>query len=351
MTVSTDAAAPEEGSRGAIGSIDAAGGAQPAAHGRVPDFFIVGHEKCGTTALDMMLKEHPRIFLPEVKEQRFFAPELRGGRGRRRDLDAARPHTFERYCQLFAAAGDDQLAGDVSPQYLRSHDAAGRIAAARPDARIIAIVREPASFLRSFHLQWVQNNDETEKNLRRALQLEPARREGKHIPRRCPVPQHLFYSEHVRYVEQLQRFHSVFAAEQILVLVYEDFRRDNAATVREVLRFLGLDDDAPISSVETKPLRTVRSFWLKRLAEASRMARQNPAAASTFGRTVNALTPRPLRSEAFRRRWRTLVYKDADAPDPELMLELRLRFKPEVVALSDYLGRDLISEWGYDDLN
>ncbi|HEY1449738.1 MAG TPA: sulfotransferase [Solirubrobacteraceae bacterium] len=352
MTVSADSAPPGEGSQGAGGQVSApGGGSDPTGRGRVPEFFIVGHEKCGTTALDMMLKEHPQIFLPDVKEQRFFAPELRGAKGDRRGLDSGRPHTFERYCALYASAGAEQLAGDASPQYLRSHDAASRIAEARPDARLIAILREPASFLRSYHLQWVQNNVETQKDFAKALALEPQRRRGRRIPRHCKVPQNLFYSDHVRYVEQLRRFEAVFPREQMLVLIYDDFRRDNAATVREVLRFLGLDETVPIEPVETRPLRTVRSFGLKRLAETARTARENPAAASGFGRAVNAVTPRPLRSEAFRARWRKLVYQDPAAPDPQLMAQLRRRFKPEVVALSEHLDRDLVGEWGYDDVD
>ena len=41
---------------------------------RIPDFFIIGHQKCGTTALYLMLKDHPQVFLPEHKEPRFFSP-------------------------------------------------------------------------------------------------------------------------------------------------------------------------------------------------------------------------------------------------------------------------------------
>jgi hypothetical protein len=316
--------------------------------GRAPDFFIVGHEKCGTTALDLMLKEHPRIFLPEAKEQRFFAPELRGVKAGR---DAARPHTFERYLEVFAEAGEDQLVGEASPQDLRSRGAARRIAEVRPDAKIVAILREPASFLRSYHLQWVQNDVESERSFRKALALEPERRAGRRVPRGCRVPENLFYSEHVKYVEQLQRYRAVFPAEQILVLIYDDFRRDNAATVREVLRFLELDEEeVAIGAVETKPLKAVRSALLKRLADSARTARQDPAGAGALGRLVNALTPPPLRSDAFRARWRSVVYKEPPPPDAELMRELRLRFEPEVAALSDYLRRDLLGEWGYRDV-
>jgi hypothetical protein len=92
----------------------------------------------------------------------------------------------------------------------------------------------------------------------------------------------------------------------------------------------------------------VRSFHLKHLADSARTARRNPAAAGAFGRAVNALTPGPLRSDAFRAKWRKVVFKAQEPPDEQFMAELRRRFKPEVVALSDYLGRDLVSEWGYD---
>ncbi len=45
--------------------------------GEVPDFFIVGHAKCGTTALYEMLRGHPQIFMPELKEPAYFATDLR----------------------------------------------------------------------------------------------------------------------------------------------------------------------------------------------------------------------------------------------------------------------------------
>ncbi len=325
--------------------------APPAAAGRAPDFFIVGHEKCGTTALDLMLKRHPAIFLPDVKEQKFFAPELRGGMRNPHARDRGRPYTLEDYLALFAAAAPEQRVGEASPQYLRSRTAAGRIAEVQPAARIIAILREPASFLRSFHLQWVQNRVETERDFRKAIALEPERREGRRIPRGRHVPETLFYSDHVRYVQQLERYRAVFAEEQMLVLIYDDFLRDNGETVRRVLRFLEVDPNAPIEPIRTGTLKAVRSPLLKYVADSARAARRNPATATALGRTLNTLTPAPLRGEAFRAKWRRAVYKAPDPPDEAFIRELRRRFKPEVVALSEYLGRDMVDEWGYGDVH
>ncbi|HTA36249.1 MAG TPA: sulfotransferase, partial [Solirubrobacteraceae bacterium] len=121
---------------------------------KVPEFFIVGHPKSGTTALYEMLRSHAQIYMPELKETLFFARELHPGL---RPQDP-QPDTLEQYLSLFAPARADQRAGEASPSYLRSREAAARIAAVQPDARIIAILREPASFLRSMHLELLKDH-------------------------------------------------------------------------------------------------------------------------------------------------------------------------------------------------
>ncbi|HTY97450.1 MAG TPA: sulfotransferase, partial [Solirubrobacteraceae bacterium] len=94
--------------------------------GRLPDFFIAGHQKCGTTALYLMLGAHPQIFLPAVKEPRYFATDLRSTRARSRPSDHT--PTLEWYAALFAAAAPGQVAGEASPVYLRSRVAPAAIA-------------------------------------------------------------------------------------------------------------------------------------------------------------------------------------------------------------------------------
>jgi Sulfotransferase domain len=317
--------------------------------GRIPDFFITGHEKCGTTALYLMLRSHPQIFMADVKEPRFFASDQRSRFGVRAPSHV-RPRTLDAYLELFTGASPEQRVGEASPQYLRSSVAAADIAALQPSARIVAILREPASYLRSFHLQMVASNVETQRVFRKAMALESERREGRRIPRRCHHPEALLYSDHVRYVEQLRRYEAVFPREQMLVLIYDDFRSDNDATVRKVLRFLDVDETYPVATVETKRLNAIRSVSLHHLANAGRRGRRNPEAASLFDRAVNALTPEFMRGEEIRRRWRRVVYRPAPAPDQEFMLELRRRFKPQVEELNEYLGRDLVTLWGYNDI-
>jgi len=322
--------------------------AEGAGQRRLPDFFIAGHHKCGTTALYQMLRRHPQIYMPDLKEPRFFASDQQFRvlpSTRRRAL----PETLDEYLSLFTAATPEQRAGEASASYLLSHTAASRIADVQPAARIVAILREPASFLRSLHLHLLRGHIETKKDLRKAMSLEATRREGRHIPRRSHWPQGLQYSEHVRYVSQLRRYHAVFAPEQVLVLIYDDFRLDNEATVRTVLRFLEVDDKYPINLLEVNT--TTRSMRSQQLDDLLSSVSTGRAPISRAARaTVKALIPPKRRRDALRTLRRRVVYSDPPPPDERVMMELRRRFKPEVVALSEYLGRDLVALWRYDDL-
>ena len=77
----------------------------------VPDFFIVGHPKCGTTALYEMLRRHPQIYMPDCKEPWFFAPELHV---RTPPRPEGTPQTLDEYLALFDAARPEQRAGEAT---------------------------------------------------------------------------------------------------------------------------------------------------------------------------------------------------------------------------------------------
>jgi sulfotransferase family protein len=321
--------------------------ADAGAAGRVPDFFLVGHPKCGTTALYEMLRRHPQIYMPERKEPRFFASDLPSPYQPR--PSGAPAETYADYLALFAAARPEQLVGEGSTAYIWSATAAGLIAAAQPAARIIVVLREPASFLRSLHLQLLQHRSEQEPSLRKAIALEEQRRQGRQLTQvNEHWPQVLMYTDRVRYVEQLRRYHAVFPHDQVLVLIYDDLRGDNAGTLRTVQRFLGVEDRPAAEAVEVNP--TVRRRV--RIDEALRRVLTDQGSAARAARaTVRLLTPSQLRSAALRQLRRRVLFAGPRPPEESLMLELRRRFKPEVEALSEYLGRDLVALWGYDKLD
>ncbi len=315
------------------------------AQAKAPDFFIVGHPKSGTTALYEMLRRNPRVFMPDLKEPWFFAEDMRPR------FQPARtgtvPETLECYLALFAAATPGQRVGEASSSYLRSTSAAERIARLRPDARIIAILREPASFLRSLHQQLLRDHVETKQSLRDALSLETARRQGREIPRGSHLPQMLLYSDHVRYVDQLRRYRAVFPDEQVLVLIYDDFRNDNEGTLRSVQRFLGLPDEGDVQVLDANTSdKRMRSQQLDNLVNVVSVGR-GPASRAAKA-AVKTLTSARMRERGLRLTRRKLIFGKPPAPDEQLMRELRARFHGEVSALSEYLDRDLLSLWGYE---
>ncbi len=97
----------------------ARGGLAPGA--RLPDFFVVGQPKSGTTALYQMLRRHPQVFMPENKEPWFFASELHE---RTPPRPAGTPSTLSEYAALFASAQREQRVGEATVLYLWSRTAA-----------------------------------------------------------------------------------------------------------------------------------------------------------------------------------------------------------------------------------
>ena len=120
---------------------------------------------------------------------------------------------------------------------------------------------------------------------------------------------------------------------------------DNEATVRRVLRFLDVNDRVPIHMMDANPTVRVRSV---RLDELMRKLHSRRGPARALNTAVKTLTPQRTRRRLVRTIRRQIVYGEPQAPPESAMMELRARYKAEVVALSEYLGCDLVGRWGYD---
>jgi Sulfotransferase domain len=303
-----------------------------------PDFFVVGQPKCGTTALYEILRDHPEIFMPGHKEPNYFITDAHYRNT---------PESLDEYLGLFEPAEPGQRVGEASVLYLASTTAAKGIAEHNPEAKIIAILREPAALLRSFHRQVVESRVEVERDLRAALAAEPLRRQGRKIHRggadQAPM---LFYSAHVHYVEQLRRFSDRFSEDQMLILLYDDFHADNAVVVARILDFLEVDSSRELRPSRANPTVEVRSPRLDQLVHSVSVGRGPVSAAAKRG--VVAMTPRKLRRRALGAVEGHVVRREPSPPDEELMAELRARYRPEVEALGEYLDRDLLALWGYE---
>ena len=227
------------------------------------------------------------------------------------------------------ARGADQLAGEASPQYLRSEHAAREIARAAPGR---ADRRDPA---RAGQLPALAA-PAARRHAHRGRARLRARRSRSRTPgagaSTCPgdsvSPQSLLYSDHVRYAEQLRRLHDAFPPEQVLVLIYDDFRRDNEAVLRQVLR---VPRRRPATS---RSSRSRPSRW----RPCARCACTSCAARSASRAEPGQPRPPGASGRRARRRARSAATRSprpsAASPtarqrpaDDELMLELRRRFQ------------------------
>lgn len=300
------------------------------------DFAIVGEPKSGTTALAEFLSGHLGICMSVPKEPTYFATDLREESDRFHDG----PTYFEfrteaDYASCFAHCGPGQLRGEASTAYLHSREAAANLHAANPETRIVVMLREPVSFLHSLHMQFVNETTEDEPDFARALALEPERREGRSIPARVRCPSFLFYRERARYAAQLQRFYDVFPREQVLVLVFEEFRADNEGHFRRVLEFLRADAGYAPAFREVHASKAPRSRLVNR-------ALNTPVLKRTAFKVLG-----PRRYNSLSKSVADATMKPAERTEiPEaLARELRKELAPEVDRISQLVGRDLGSVW------
>jgi len=199
-----------------------------------PNFFIVGAPRAGTTSMNGYLRRHPEVFIPYVKEAHFFGADL-----------VKTPHPFfvldkDRYLRLFAAGGKSRAVGETSVMYLYSRTAAEEIKEFSPEARIVIMLRHPVDMMYSHHshLYWAGYEDVAD--FRRALALEPRRRQGHLVPAGANLRQALFYRKTARYSEQISRYLRCFGRDKVHVILYDDLREDTAGVYAEVVSFLGL---------------------------------------------------------------------------------------------------------------
>ena len=198
-----------------------------------PNLFIVGAPKCGTTAWYEYLRHHPDVFFPDVKEPSHFLTDFPKWPAVRDRGD---------YLSLYEAGGNASVLGDASPHYLFSREAAKNISQFNPDARILIFVRDHFPYLQSLHNQHLFSGIECIRDFRTAWELS-GNRDADSIPSYFKEPGLLDYKQSAEFAPQIDRFYDAFPSDQIRVFHLENWTADARATYREIVRFLGLDDD------------------------------------------------------------------------------------------------------------
>jgi hypothetical protein len=198
----------------------------------LPDFLILGAQKAGTTALYAYLRWHPEITGPSFKEVSFFDRHYKRG---------------ERWYRAHMPVRRSGIVGEASPSYLFHPLAPERVAQLLPDARLIALLRNPVD--RAFsHYQHEVALGREQLSFQEAIARESERMDGE-LERMLARPAYFSYAwwnytylARGRYVEQLERWLAAFPPDQLLVLLTDELAEDTAGTYRRALDFLGVDE-------------------------------------------------------------------------------------------------------------
>lgn len=197
----------------------------------LPNFLIFGVQKAGTTSIYSYLKQHPQVFVSLRKETEFLGRDLsvpvpldepqRTPGGRSRIL------TIEDYEALFAQVTDETAIGEASPNYLFLHEhSVPAIQKHVPDAKLIAILRNPVERAYSDYLMHVRQEVGNRKPL--AQQVKESGSSSYTLLKG-------------RYYEGMKHFLDAFGREQVKIFLYDELRQDSAGLMRQMYEFIGVD--------------------------------------------------------------------------------------------------------------
>lgn len=300
--------------------------------GPVPNLFIAGAPKCGTTSMYEYLRQHPQIFFPSnendywrAKEPNHLCPELD-------ILENYSIRDRQDYLRLYSKSEAATWRGDASPYYLFSESAPDIIKQLSPSARILVMLRPPVAMMRSYHLDMLRIHLDDIVDFHDAINAASGSRKGSSIEQPERTPRYLDYFSISRFAPQVERYYRVFGRDAVKVVLLEDMVMTPGETYRDILEFLGIESSfRPDFHVYNEtpgngPIERLVTSVYKR---------------SGVKRAVQLLVPHEARHRllsSIRRKERKRT-----APDPRDD-QLRERCAADVEQLSTLIGRDL-SHW------
>jgi len=293
----------------------------------LPDFFIAGAPKAGTTAVHAALARHPALYMSAVKEPKFFLtdgpPPARGGPG---DVQTYREHVWQRddYEALFAAAPAGILRGESTPFYLYNRDAQRRIRALIPDARLIVILRDPVERAHSnwAHL-WSAGLDPVDDFVLACAEEQ----------RRIEAGWADFwrYTSLGRYGDQLEHLYTVFPRDQVLVFRYHALIESPGLVLDQICAFLGVPQgvlaEVPRENVTAHPQLSLRHRTVAKALRASSAVSNVLPGATTLTGSLERVLQRDSRPR------QPLTWEQRQALLPRFEADIRLL---EVITGEDF---------------
>lgn len=298
----------------------------------MPNFFIVGAARSGTTSLDRYLSRHPEIYMAPRKEVNFFTADhfpCTGPGDERINREVIREKN--QYARLFAGVVGEKAIGESSVFYLCFPGTAERIALAVPHAKILIVLRDPVDRAFSAYLHLVRN-DREHLGFAEALNEEEERRHDGYEPL-------WWYKELSMYYKQVKQYVDVFGEEQVKVLFFDELFTHTEEVLRDIFLFLHVQEDAVIDT-------TIHYNYggMPRYQKLFALLDKFIADPNFFEKCIKALIPSRLR-EVYAVKAMRMVLRPTPL-DPTVSMELKEYFAEDIRQLEELLHRDL-HHWKY----
>lgn len=295
--------------------------------GRVPNFFIAGAAKSGTTSLYHYIRQHPDVFMSRVKEPHYFCspdfPEVFRGPGDEGFNDNTM-RSFEEYLDLFQDSGDARIFGEASVYYVVYPRAVERIKQFNKDAKSVLVLRNPVARAFSAYMHTVRDGRET-LSFEEALDREDERIQADYQPL-------WWYKTVGLYAKQVQHFIDVMGKEQVKIFLYEDLKDANRV-VEQLLGFLQLRNDVHIDTT----IRHNQSGQVR-----SRKLYNFFSKPNTVKEVIKPFLPKDFRHKLGQKAKSMTLAQNK--PSARAVSMLQSYFREDILNLQDVLHRDL-SHW------
>lgn len=292
----------------------------------MPNFFVVGAQKGGTTSLYYYLKQHPQVYLSPRKEPHFFeGMRSEYSRPERRNPPIT---NIEDYQALFDGVVNEKAIGEASASYLYSPRAPILIKQSVPDAKVIVLLRNPSDRAYSNFLHCVRTGREPLDDFGPALRAEDERVRASWAPL-------WHYKRKGFYYGQVKRYFEEFGRGRVGIWLSEDLRADPLEMLRGVYEFLGVDEAfAPNLAIEhnTSGLPKNKTLYVA----AKRLAARNPTLKLALLERLLPAGPRRYVKDR-------IFVKPPPFPE-EIRRGLIEDYREDILMLQELIGRDL-SPW------
>ncbi|MDB9520293.1 sulfotransferase [Roseofilum reptotaenium CS-1145] len=295
---------------------------------KLPNFLIIGVQKAGTTSVYNYLKEHPQVYMSPRKETNFLSKDPNKDPKDRPPLpyQKQRIDTFEKYCELFQGVTDEIAIGEASPNYMVNYKiTTQQIKRYVPDAKLIAILRNPADRAYSDYLMHVRDAIGNPRGL-----SEQIVKKGK----QSSTLKKGFYGEHLSY------FFDNFDAHQTRVLLYDDLRKNSQEFMRSIYQFIGVDETyKPDTSKRAQVAKLPKNQTFNKILNTPNPLRK------TTAKVLNNLLPTSV-VQGFRQGLMNLNQSQEKVPplSEEKRPELIEFYREDILKLQELINRDL-SHW------